>query len=140
MARQVFISYSGSDRFEASLLQYALEHILATDEISSWSFHRDQERSQKNIARSIKDVVQESAALIFLVSPDTLEAGATQWMELAYADAFGVKTFVLLHRVGFADLKQKPGVPPLLLSSQCNSAVEWQRVIEDLREFLTEGK
>jgi hypothetical protein len=79
MARQVFISYSGRDRFEASLLQYALEHILAADEILSWTFHRDQERSQKNIGRSIRDVVQESAALIFLVSPDTLEAGATQW-------------------------------------------------------------
>jgi hypothetical protein len=46
-------------------------------------------------------------------------------MELAYADAFEVKTFVLLHHLNFFDLKQRAtGVPPLLLSSQCNSAME----------------
>jgi hypothetical protein len=60
--------------------------------------------------------------------------------ELAYADAFGVKTFILLHHLRFDDLKQKPGVPPLLLSSQCNSAVEWEGVIKDIRKFLMEGK
>jgi len=64
----------------------------------------------------------------FLFSPDTLESGASQWMELAYADAFEVKTFILLHHLKFLDLKEKAtGVPPLLLSSQCNSAMEWKK-------------
>src|SRR5205807_2683822 len=86
---------------------------------------------------SLKHRVRESAASIFLVSPDTLESGASQWMELAYADAFEVKTFILLHHLKFLDLKEKAtGVPPLLLSSQCNSAMEWRNVVEDIRELL----
>jgi hypothetical protein len=60
-------------------------------------------------------------------------------MELAYADAFEVTTFVLLHRLEFLDLKKKArGVPPLLLSSQCNSAIEWKLVVEDIRNLLKE--
>jgi hypothetical protein len=139
MAKQVFISYSGRDEFEASLLQYALETMLEGEGIVAWTFQRDQARSEKEIARSLKDRVRESSASIFLVSPDTLESGASQWMELAYADAFEVTTFVLLHRLKFLDLKQKAtGVPPLLLSSQCNSAVEWKSVVEDIRTLLKE--
>jgi hypothetical protein len=58
-------------------------------------------------------------------------------MELAYADAFDVKTFILLHHLTFDELKQRAtGVPPLLLSSQCNSAMEWKTVIEDIRKLL----
>lgn len=139
MAKQVFISYSGRDEFEASLLQYALEKMLEDEGIVAWTFQRDQTRSEKEIARSLKDRVRESSASIFLVSPDTLESGASQWMELAYADAFDVTTFVLLHRLKFLDLKQKAtGVPPLLLSSQCTSAIEWKSVVEDIRSLLKE--
>jgi hypothetical protein len=139
MPKQVFISYSGRDEFEASLLQYALEKMLEEDGIVAWTFQRDQARSEKEIARSLKDRVRESSASIFLVSPDTLESGASQWMELAYADAFDVTTFVLLHRLKFLDLKQRAtGVPPLLLSSQCNSAIEWKSVVEDIRTLLKE--
>ena len=139
MSKQVFISYSGRDEFAASLLQYALERMLEDDGIVAWTFQRDQARSEKEIARSLKDRVKESSASIFLVSPDTLESGASQWMELAYADAFDVTTFVLLHRLKFLDLTQKTtGVPPLLLSSQCNSALEWKSVVEDIRKLLKE--
>jgi hypothetical protein len=104
---QVFISYSGRDAFEASLLQYALESMLDKEGVKAWAFQRDQARAEKEIARSLKDRVRESFASIFLVSPDTLESGATQWMELAYADAFNVTTFVLLHHLDFGDLRQR---------------------------------
>jgi hypothetical protein len=134
---QVFISYSGRDAFEASLLQYALESMLGSEDVQAWTFQRDQARSEKDIARSLKDRVRESCASVFLVSPDTLESGATQWMELAYADAFNVTTFVLLHHIDFADLRRRAtGVPPLLLSSQCNTANEWKLVVEDIRKLI----
>ena len=62
-------------------------------------------------------------------------------MELAYADAFNVTTFVLLHHLEFGDLRQRAtGVPPLLLSSQCNSASEWKVVIEDIGKLVKEVK
>src|SRR5438309_832728 len=135
---QVFISYSGRDEFEASLLQFALEQLLEKEGVVAWTFQRDQARSEKDIALSLKNRVRESAASIFLVSPDTLESGASQWMELAYADAFDVRTFVLLHHLKFQDLKEATGVPPLLLSSQCNSAMEWKSVVEDIGKLLKE--
>jgi hypothetical protein len=50
MAKQVFISYSGRDEFEASLLQYALEKMLEEEGIVAWTFQRDQARSEKEIA------------------------------------------------------------------------------------------
>jgi TIR domain len=93
---QIFVSYSGRDAFEASLLQYALESILASEGVVVWTFQRDQKRSEKAIAKSLKDRVRESSAVVFLVSPETLESGSTQWMELAYADAFDVETFICL--------------------------------------------
>jgi len=139
LPQQVFISYSGRDEFEASLLQFALEHLLKNEGVFTWTFQRDQARSEKEIAASLKKRVRESAASIFLVSPDTLESGASQWMELAYADAFDVTTFVLLSHLNFQDLKDRAtGVPPLLLSSQCNAATEWKTVIEDIRRLLKE--
>lgn len=140
-APQVFISYSGHDSFEASLLQYAFETLLNREGVVAWTFQRDQIRSEKEIANSLKQRVRESAATIFLVSPATLDGGATQWMELAYSDAFDVPTFVLLHHLGYGELKAKErGVPPLLLSSQCNSALDWKRIVEDIRNLLNKGK
>src|SRR6266481_5402532 len=106
-AHQIFVSYSGRDAFEANLLQYALETMLVDEEVVVWTFQRDQVRSQKEIARSLRDCVRESAAVVFLVSPDTLDSGATQWMELAYADAFEVETFILLHHLDFRDLQRR---------------------------------
>ena len=136
-APQVFISYSGHDSFEASLLQYALETLLDGEGVVAWTFQRDQARSEKEIAQSLKDRVRESAATIFLVSPTTLDGGATQWMELAYSDAFDVPTFVLLHHLDFQELKRREsGVPPLLLSSQCNSALDWKDIAEDIRNII----
>ena len=135
---QVFLSYSGDDAFEASLLQYAIELMLTDLEATVWTYQRDQARDERSIGKSLKDRVRESSATIFLVSPSTLAAGAAQWMELAYADAYDVPTFVILHRLTFAELKSRErGVPPLLLESQCNPSAEWKNVIESLRSRVS---
>ncbi len=134
---QVFISYSGHDEFEAGLLQFALEKLLEEKRVSAWTFQRDQKRSEKEIASSLKDRVKQSIATVFLVSPSTLESGATQWMELAYSDAFNVETFILLHHLKYQDLKARQGgIPPLLLASQCTSAIEWRQVANDINKIL----
>ncbi|MDB6012321.1 MAG: hypothetical protein JWL65_4571 [Gammaproteobacteria bacterium] len=136
---QVFISYSGDDAFEASLLQYAIESMLGPERVSAWTYQRDQARSEKEIAAALKESVRKSVATVFLVSPSTINGGAAQWMELAYADAFDVKTFVLLHHLEFGELKAREHVPPLLLSSQCNSALQWKTIIDDLRNLVRNG-
>lgn len=119
------------------MLQYVLETMLVNEGVVAWTFERDQSRSEKEIARSLKDRVRESSAAVFLVSPETLESGASQWMELAYADAFGITSFILLHHLNFNQVKHKEaGVPPLLLSSQCNSALEWKNIVEDIKTLL----
>lgn len=134
---QVFISYSGHDSFEASLLQYAIESMLATEGVHAWTYQRDQARSERDIATGLKDHIRHSVATVFLVSPATLESGAAQWMELAYSDAYGVTTFVLLHHLSFSDLRSRErGVPPLLLSSQCNEADDWRKIVEDIRILI----
>ncbi len=134
---QVFVSYSGHDEFEAGLLQFALETILCDEKVIAWTYQRDQARSEREIAQSIKERVRNSCATVFIVSPTTLARGATQWMELAYADAFDVTTFVLLHHLKYSELKSaEGGVSPLLLAGQCNSATEWRTVIEDIRRLV----
>lgn len=135
---QVFISYSGHDAFEASLLQYAIESLLAAEKVAAWTYQRDQERSEKDIAAALKQRVRESIATVFLVSPATLEGGASQWMELAYADAFEVKTFILLHHLEYKELQTRErGVPPLLIASQCNAALEWRNIIADIGNLIS---
>lgn len=129
----VFISHAGHDAFEATLLQYAIESKLKPESVKAWTFERDQSRSEKDIAAALKDAVRNSIATVFIVSPSTIEGGAAQWMELAYSDAFDVKTFVLLHHLEYHDLKARErGVPPLLLASQCSPALDWQKVVEDI--------
>jgi hypothetical protein len=135
---QVFLSYAGEAALEASLLQYAIEQMLADLDAMVWTFQRDQARDQRSIGNSLRDRVRESNAVLFLVSPDTLSAGAAQWMELAYADAYGVPTFIMLHRLTFAELRSRErGVPPLLLESQCNASAEWKSIIDEIRACLT---
>lgn len=134
---QLFLSYSGDDAFEASLLQYALESMMPQPGVKVWTYQRDQSKSQRSIAVSLKDRVRASNAMVFLVSPATLASGAAQWMELAYADAFGVPTFVLLHHLTFADIKSRErGVPPLLLEGQCNAAADWRTVAKAICKRL----
>ena len=136
----VFISYAGQDEFEAELLKFALETLLEDIGVGAWIFQQDQNRAERDIAESLKERVKSSRAMIFLVSPATLERGATQWMELAYADAFEVPTFVLLHRLQYEDLRTSSrGVPPLLLAGQCNAAMDWRMVVKAIRVRIREG-
>ena|SRR5579884_2871366 len=131
---QIFLSYSAEDAFEAELLQYAIEQLLSGLGVSVWTYHRDQRRDERSIGSSLKERIRASIATIFLVSPSTVRSGATQWMELAYSDAYAVPTFVILHRLTFADLTSRhKGIPPLLLESQCSVSAEWKEVIDELR-------
>lgn len=130
---QIFLSYADEDDFEASLLQSYLENYPADLHVRVWSYNRDQAKDERSIGGSIRERVRESIAVIMLVSRFTLESGATQWMELAYADAFEIPSFVLLHHITFEDLKGKSGVPPLILEGQCTPAIEWRSLEGDLR-------
>jgi hypothetical protein len=134
---KIFLSYSGDASLEADLLQYAIEHELQV--VRVWTYERDQRRGQGNVARSLKKGVKKSCAVLFLVTPSTLKKGATQWMELGYADAFKVPTFILLHRLSYADLRAKERVPPLVLARQCSQAKEWRKLLDDLRKHCAPG-
>lgn len=136
-ADQIFLSYSSADSFEAALLQCVIETELQDFKICVWSFERDQNTSERNIAKSLKEKVKESRAAIFLLSPFTLNSGATQWMELAYCDAFEIPVHVLLHHITYKELVgSEKGVPPLLASGQCCPAVDWRKVIKKLRASM----
>ena len=89
------------------------------------AFGRDQARDQRSIGISLKERVRESAAVIILLSKFTLESGSTQWMDLAYADAFGIPAFILLHHLTFDELRRADrGAPPVVLEGQCTIALE----------------
>jgi hypothetical protein len=134
---QVFLSYAGDDAFEASLFQFAVEQMLHDLKVTVWTHQRDQKEDERSIGKSLKDRVRESAATVFLVSPSTLKSGAAQWMELAYSDAYGVPTYVILHRLTFTNLRARHrGVPPLLLEGQCNLSADWRKVIDALRSLI----
>lgn len=135
--QQIFLSYSKRDRFEAALLQEWLESRFKPEGVTVWTFERDQGRDEANVSHSLKETVRGSAALVFLLSPSTMEAGAVQWMELAYADAFDIPTFILLHHVTYDELMRiEKGVPPLVRQSQCTPAFEWRSTEPDLRKHL----
>lgn len=133
----IFLSYSGEDAFEANLLQFAFEELMKDKEIKLWTYQRDQNKAERDVSKSLKERVRESRAVIFLLSPSTLNNGATQWMELAYSDAFEIPTFILLHRLTYQELKNRErGVPPLLLKSQCNQAIAWRSIERELRKII----
>lgn len=139
--QQVFLSFSGDDSCEAGLLQFAIETQLADLGVAVWNFQRDQQPDERQVGQSLKEQVRASAAMIFLASPSTLKGGATQWMELAYADAWEVPTFVLLHRITYAKLRMKErGVPPFLTEGHCTPATLWQSVIQSLRQRLPSNR
>lgn len=133
----IFLSYSRQDQFEAALLQEWLETRFGSDGVSVWTYERDQTRDQSNVSRSLKETVQESFAVVFLLSPFTIEGGAAQWVELGYADAFGIPTFILLHHVTYDEVvRAEQSVPPLVRHSQCTPAIEWKTMEKDLRKRL----
>ena len=115
----IFLSYSSEHTFEAELLQFAYETMLQDLDAKVWTYQRDQARDEKAVSQSLKEQVFCSKVVVFLVTPSTLDKGATQWMELAYADAFGKPTFILMHQIKYDELQSR-NAPPLLLSGQCN--------------------
>ena len=131
---QIFLSYSSDDGCEASLLVYAIETLLSGLGVRVWTYQRDQSGATRSIATSLKDQVRASAAMVFFASTSTVKAGAAQWMELAYADAADVPTFVLLHRITYAKLRMKErGVPPFITEGHCTPSVEWRRIVDELK-------
>ncbi|MCE5185133.1 MAG: toll/interleukin-1 receptor domain-containing protein [Planctomycetaceae bacterium] len=133
----IFLSYSSEDACEATLLQFAFEKLLRDLNIKVWTYDRDQQKDEREIANSIMQNVRNAKATLFLVSRITLNGNATQWMELAYSHAFNVPTFVLLHHVTYNELRgRERGVPPLLLASECSKAVDWKAMEPRLREIL----
>lgn len=138
---QIFLSYDGEDGFEAALLQHRLELLLADLDVVVWTFERDQARDERAVGKSLADHIKGSDAAIFLLSQFTLQDGATQWMELAYADAFGIPTFVLLHHLSFEEIQRSErGVPPLLTAGHCTPAREWRALEPALRERCLESR
>lgn len=135
MRPQIFLSYAGKNAFEANLLQSVLENLFSDLSLVVWSYKRDQLGNERDIASSLKTRVKESSAVIFLISPFTLENGANQWVELGYADAYDIPTFVLLHHMTFEELKKhERNVPPLLLAGECTLAVDWRKLEDELRQ------
>jgi hypothetical protein len=139
--KQIFLSYSGEDECEAGLLQFALETLLASNAIYVWTYKRDQLACTRSIGLSIKEQVKKSTALIFIASPNTVKGGATQWMELGYADAFNIQTYVLLHRITYAKLKMKErGAAPFLTEGQCSPLSSWRQIADELLIFLNQNQ
>ena len=137
----IFLSFAGDDTCEASLLQFAFETLLSSTQTKVWSYKRDQVASVRSVASSLKGEIQRSSALIFLASPSTLKGGAAQWMELAYADAFEVPIYVLLHRISYQKLRLKErGAPPFLTEGQCTIAEKWRDVATQIMETTAVGR
>lgn len=136
---QIFLSHASEDVFEATLLQSAIEKLLDDLKVAVWTYGRDQAPDERSIGASLRDRIKQCSAAIILISQFTLESGATQWMELAYADAFGIPTFILLHHLTFEDLKRADrGIPPLVLEGQCTPASEWKLLENGLRHCFTD--
>ncbi len=134
----IFLSHAGANSFEASLIQFVFENLLNDFNVMLWSYVRDQDGDEKAIGQSLKKKIGESWAVIFLVSPHTVTSGSTQWMELAYADAFEIPTFVLLHHMTFEDLrKSEHNIPPLLFTRQCTPAVNWRKLEQEIRQVCS---
>lgn len=118
-----------------------IESELRDLAVQVWAYRRDQPKDGRDIAHTSKEQVQRSVALAILLTPDSLAAGANQWMELAYADAFDVPSFYLLHGVTLDDLKAAGrGVPPLLFAADCIPAIEWRRILPDLRRCCQQAQ
>lgn len=134
----IFLSYSSEDAFEANLLQFALEVLMKDKKVKVWTFQRDQNKDERDVSKSLKEQIKESIAMIFLLSPSTLDDGLSQWMELGYSDAYDIPTFILLHRLTHDDLLEGREIS-LLLSRQLNEAREWKLIVPELHKIIGGG-
>ena len=83
---QIFLSHTGEDAFEADLLQLTLERWLADLNVKVWSYLRDQSTAERRVSGEILSQVRRSDAMLYLVSPATLDGSctpATDWRKVA---------------------------------------------------------
>jgi hypothetical protein len=52
--KNICLSHSGENSFEASLLQFAIEHFLQDLGVRVWTYERDQTKSEREIGKSLK--------------------------------------------------------------------------------------
>jgi hypothetical protein len=136
---QIFLSHASEDAFEADLLQLTLEHWLSDLDIQVWSYVRDQPSAERQVSGRILEQVRRCRAMVYLISPATLEGGANQTIELGYAEAFDKRIEVMLHRLTFEDLKAAGNkVPISVLTGFCTPATQWRKVAQALREHLSQ--
>jgi hypothetical protein len=134
---QIFLSHTGEDAFEADLLQLTLERWLADLNVKVWSYLRDQSTAERRVSGEILSQVRRSDAMLYLVSPATLDGGANQTIELGYAEALEKRIEVMLHRLSYDDLKAAGRkVPISVLEGSCTPATDWRKVAQSLREHL----
>ena len=97
---------------------------FASTGVVAWTYERDQRRYESNVSRSLKEIIRDSVAV----------------MELAYADAFEIPTFILLHHIMFDEvLKMEREVPTLIRQSQCTLAADWRDIETDLHAVINKG-
>ncbi len=132
---KIFLSYSGEDAFEAELLKLAFETRMNKLGVKVWIFQKDQKKSESDIAKALKDCINKSRAMIFLLSPYTLKNGSTQWMEFGGAYMLEIPIFVLLHHLTYQQVISK-NVPPALKKGLCNKAIEWKSIESGLNEVM----
>lgn len=134
-SNNIFLSYSGGDAFEAGLLQFAFEVLMEDLEVKVWTYERDQNKAEKDILQNLMARIKESRAMIFLLSPSTLDDGLSQWMELGHSDAYEIPTFILLHRLTHDDLAEREK-SSLLLARELNEARDWKLIEPELRKII----
>lgn len=99
--------------------------MLADLDIKVWSYLRDQSTGERRVSGRILEQVRQSSAMIYLVSPATLEGGANQTIELGYAEAFDKRIEVILHRLDYDDLTAAGSKVPLsVLAGSCTPATQ----------------
>lgn len=108
--RKIFLSYNGKDRAMACLLKFFVENELEHLGVWVWLFEQHQSTSARNLKDQIRREIMTAGAMIFLVSPHTLEQSPTQWLELGMATAFETPCHTLLHYVQIDDAKDRAGI------------------------------
>ncbi len=134
-SNNIFLSYSVEDAFEASLLQCALEALMADLSVKVWTYERDQNKDERDVRRSVIDCIRKSMAMIFLLSPSTLDGGAYQWIELGSADTLEMPAFILLHHLKHDDLAQRRKYASLL-TRELIEARDWMLIEPELRKII----
>ena len=105
--RQVFISYSGRNAVEASLLQYALEGLLIDEEVVAWSYERDTSediiivdpqhklKAGSNIRKVIRDAISSASKVVIIASDNS---SGSQWVNYEAGMAVALEKPIVVMR------------------------------------------